>query len=285
MEEAGERARELRRAGKTIEEIKQELGTRSSRKVAEWLRGEPPNPSIRRRKAKVGAREEARRLRVDGLSYNAIAATLGVAKSSVSVWCQDIVLSEEQKAALMLPVEQAQRKRGATARAARIRRTQLLQEAAAAEIGELADRELFLIGVTLYWAEGSKQKPWSPSGGVTFINSDASVIATFLAWLRLIGITPADLIMRVAIHEHADIDAAHAFWAEVAQVPVDEFRRPTLKRHNPKTVRRNTGEMYVGCLVVEVRRSTDLNRRIAGWWAGLAAAAGRYAGDDPSRVV
>lgn len=40
--------------------------------------------------AKGWEREEARRLRAEGLTLNAIAARLGVAKSSVSVWVRDI---------------------------------------------------------------------------------------------------------------------------------------------------------------------------------------------------
>lgn len=44
---------------------------------------------------------------------------------------------------------------------------------------------------------------------------------------------------------------------------------------------------YVGCLVVHVRRSTDLNRRIAGWWQGIAAGLDRPIGTmiPPSGVV
>lgn len=44
-----------------------------------------------------------------------------------------------------------------------------------------------------------------------------------------------------------------------------QFRRPTLKRHNPVTVRKNTGDGYRGCLRVEVRRSARLYREIEGW--------------------
>jgi len=40
---------------------------------------------------------------------------------------------------------------------------------------------------------------------------------------------------------------------------------PTLKRHNPKTVRKNVGDSYRGCLRINVRRSSGLYRRIEGW--------------------
>jgi len=38
-----------------------------------------------------------------------------------------------------------------------------------------------------------------------------------------------------------------------------------LKRHNPKTVRKNTGQDYKGCLRIDVRRSGWLYRKIDGW--------------------
>lgn len=56
------------------------------------------------------------------------------------------------------------------------------------------------------------------------------------------------------------------------------FDRTTLKRHNPKTVRRNIGEDYHGCLCVSVRRSASLNLQIAGWFEGIAANAGTVIG-------
>jgi transcriptional regulator with XRE-family HTH domain len=247
VDDAGERARQLRREGKTI-------------------------------RRKIEARERARALRADGWSYNAIAAELGVAKSSVSVWCRDIVLTEEQRDALMLPVAEARLKRAATARAMRIRRTEVIQDAAASEIGHVSDRELFLIGVTLYWAEGSKAKPWRTGERVSFINSDVSVVRVCVAWLRLLGLGADDLVFRVAIHETADAGVATRAWAEVLAVDPASFRRPTLKRHKPTTVRQNVGDSYIGCLIVQVRRSTDLNRRIAGWWRGIAAGVDGYAG-------
>lgn len=50
-----------------------------------------------------------------------------------------------------------------------------------------------------------------------------------------------------------------------------QFRRPTLKHHNPKTVRMNVAETYRGCLRIDVRRSGELYRRIEGWATGAMA--------------
>jgi hypothetical protein len=74
-----------------------------------------------------------------------------------------------------------------------------------------------------------------------------------------------DLIYRIQIHETADIDAAHRFWLDVTGAKGEQFRRPTIKRHNPKTLRTNVGDSYHGCLRVDVRRSSTLYRQIEGW--------------------
>jgi hypothetical protein len=120
-----------------------------------------------------------------------------------------------------------------------------------------------------YWAEGAKSKPWTASQRVTFTNSAPGMIRLFLAWLQLLGIGLERCSFRVSIHESADVDAAVAFWAEVVGVAPSQFMRTTLKRHNPTTVRKNVGTAYHGCLIVRVKRSTELGRQIAGWFEGI----------------
>jgi hypothetical protein len=57
------------------------------------------------------------------------------------------------------------------------------------------------------------------------------------------------------------------------------MRRPTIKRHEVATVRRNTGEEYRGCLTVSVPRSRELY-----WWIeGAMTALGRSVDAMPGR--
>lgn len=137
----------------------------------------------------------------------------------------------------------------------------------------MTDRELFLLGVGLYWAEGSKRKPHNPQERVTFVNSDPDMISVFLAWLRLLDVDPAQIRFAVHIHENADVQGAEQFWADHVGVGRTGFLKTTLKRHNPATNRKNTGDTYRGCLRVDVRNGADLYRRIEGWWYGIVGAA------------
>ena len=142
-------------------------------------------------------------------------------------------------------------------------------------VGPITERELLLVGAALYWAEGTKAKPWRPTQGLDFINSDPGMVRVFCRWLDLLGVDPEDRTYRVSIHENADVEGAVDFWAGVVGVDGRTFMAPVLKKHNPKTVRQNTGDTYRGCLIVKIRRSTTLYRQVEGiWWAVAAAGHG-----------
>ncbi|MFC5888661.1 helix-turn-helix domain-containing protein [Kitasatospora sp. CM 4170] len=216
-------------------------------------------------RAKTEQREAARRLRAQGRTYDEIQAELGVSKSSISLWVRDLPAPRPSQERM----RKASEARWGPLRRQREEERRATKAAAAAEIGPMSDDRLFLIGVALYWAEGCKDKPYDRREKATFINSDPGVVLVYLAWLRMLGVSEERWRLRVSIHESADVSGAEHFWSEVAGVPVERFQRATLKRHNPKTVRKNVDERYRGCLVVSVLSSAELYRRIEGWWIGI----------------
>ena len=272
--ELREQAIALRRAGKSRREIKELLAITSNWTLNEVLRGEPPQPWTWRPNAKDELRAKARDLREQGLDYEEIVAELGVSKSSVSLWVRDLPrppgLSYEE--CCKRSAEGVQRYWDAE-RPIREARREAIRAAAAAQITQINDREILIAGAIAYWCEGAKNKPYRRSDRVTFLNSDPALIKFFLRFLEAADIGREDLVYRVQIHETADVEAAQRFWLDVTQANPSQFRRPTLKRHNPKTVRKNTGGDYHGCLRVDVLRSSALYRQIEGW-ATAAMAAG-----------
>lgn len=263
----------LRRAGKSRREIKVILGITNDKALTKMVAGVPPPAWTRRPNAKDELRAQARQLRAQGLTYSEIAGELGVSKSSVSLWVRDLPRTGR------LSYEEWRKRSAAAKRAyweAQRPIKQALREAtrtaAAAEIGCLSHRELLIAGAIAYWCEGAKNKPYRRSDHVTFINSDPNLIAFFLRFLDVAGVARDDLIYRIYIHQDADVAAAHRFWLAVTAASEEQFRRPTLKRHNPKTVRKNSGADYHGCLRVDVRRGSVLYRRIAGWASAVMTA-------------
>ncbi|MFD8256746.1 hypothetical protein [Streptomyces werraensis] len=264
-----EQAVALRRAGLSLRQIREKLKIYNNDILNQLVKGEPPPAWTRRPNAKDDLQAKARELRLQGWTYDQIQIELGCSRSSVSLWVRDLPKPEPR----YTPEEQRQLMNEGLARrrAADEEGRRRTRRVAHRETRELTDRELFTAGVALYWAEGAKSKPYDRRERAVFVNSDPGVIQTYLAWLDLLGIDRERLGFRVLIHESADIDAAHAFWAEIVDTDPSAFARPTLKKHNAKTIRKNTGENYRGCLTVTVARSADLYNRIEGWWSGIVA--------------
>lgn len=268
-----ERAIQLRLEGHSLSQIAEILGHRSTGGVlSRWLKGVPPPEWTKRHNAKDDVRARAIALRKEGKSYREIRDELRVSKSSLSLWLRDIVLTDDQQAGLDEMRQLSRTKAGRTRQAARLAQRAAIVGEARRQIPELNEPELFVAGVVGYWAEGAKAKAWRSSEGVSLINSDPDLITLFLRWLDLIGISPDRLQFRIAIHETADVEAATRFWADIVGVDARVFQKPTIKRHRPNTKRKNVGETYHGCLVVRVRRSTELSRKIEGWWLGIIGA-------------
>ncbi|WP_405598673.1 hypothetical protein OG741_16830 [Streptomyces sp. NBC_01410] len=266
-----EQAIALRREGLSRRQIRDRLYVDNNDILNRLLEGEPPPEWTKRPNAKDDLREKARELRLQGMTYDQIQVELGCSKSSISLWVRDLPKPERRD-----PSEQAKlasRKRWEHELAIRDVARQKTKQEAFDQIGQLSDRELLIAGVTLYWAEGGKDKPYARRESLKFINSDPNVIKLYLRWLDLLQVPRDRLRFAVSIHESADVPAAQQFWAELAGVSPSTFRKPNLKRHNPKTVRKNTGEAYRGCLTVYVTQSAELYRRVEGAWYGIVGAA------------
>jgi Putative ATPase subunit of terminase (gpP-like) len=268
------KARELRWLGFSTPQIAKMLAVKSPRTISDWTEGIPNPEWTKRPRAKDDLRVVARRMRQEGRSYREIRAEVPVSKSTLSLWLKDVPISEEQRALLQQKRVAGGERRATALRARRIASERRIMDEAAAEIGELSTRELFIAGVILYWAEGSKQKPWRVRTSTVLINSDPTVIRLYMAWLQLLDIPIERLQATVSIHETADVSAAETYWSKVSGIPLKQFRKATLKRHKPRTNRKNTGAEYRGCLIIRVRRSTDLYRHIAGWYGGIVDAIG-----------
>jgi transcriptional regulator with XRE-family HTH domain len=265
-----ERAVALRRAGLSRRQIRDRLHVDNNDILNRLLEGEPPPEWTKRPNAKDDLRERARELRLQGWTYDQIQVELGCSKSSISLWVRDLPRPERKRS----PEEAAAIARRGWEAKLRIRdeERQRTKDAAKQAIGGLSLRELFLAGVSLYWAEGSKDKPYDRRENVTFVNSDPGVIEVFLAWLDLLGVERERLRYTVMIHENADVAGAERYWADLVGADRSAFNKTTLKKHNPKTVRKNTGDNYRGCLVIKVLKGADLYRRIEGSWCGIVEA-------------
>lgn len=218
-------------------------------------------------------KKRAVKLRKEGKTYSEILTEVPVAKSTLSLWLRDVGLSKPQKQRITKKRREAQRRGAKAKREQRIAKTKRIKEKARAEIGELTERELWLIGIALYWAEGTKEKPYRTSVRVEFANSNSHMVALFVEWLTdIVGVAREDVTFWIYIHESSENSIAKVkqHWSGATGFPKESFSDVHYKKHNPKTIRKNTGNNYYGMLAVRINKSTDLNRKISGWVEGIS---------------
>jgi transposase len=264
-----EQARALRQQGFSIEQIAARVGVQSRSTVTRWVADLPTPAWTARPRAKDELRARARVMRAEGATYTEIIAALGVAKSSVSLWVRDVPPPPDLVARVQHARHMNLARWSIEVMASREADRRGIKESARQRVAGMAGRDLMIAGAVLYWAEGSKDKPYRRREEVKLINSDADVIRLFLRWLDLMGAPEADRRYRLSIHESADLDAAHRWWSRELGVALDRFDKPTLKRHRPTTVRKNIGDNYHGCLVISVVKSRVLYQQIEGLWRGV----------------
>ncbi|HEX6686508.1 MAG TPA: helix-turn-helix domain-containing protein [Candidatus Limnocylindrales bacterium] len=213
-------------------------------------------------------------LRQQGWSVPAIAAEIGIARSTAYQWTKHVPREGTAEAAQR---RKQHSKRMTDARWAEHRVTRDTDRAgvladAAGGVGALTEREITLIGAVMYWCEGNKAKPWRPNDWkVKFTNSDAGLIRLFLRFLEQLGYTRDQLSYRLSIHETGNVPAAQRWWEEQAGLAPGSLTAVSRKRHQISTIRRNVGEDYHGCLVIVVPRASRLYWRIQGIMDGLVA--------------
>jgi transposase len=256
--------------GLSLSQLMKHFGVGSAT-LTDWLRGVDPPAWTSRPNAKDALRAQALELRMQGWSVNDLATKLGVAKSTAYMWVKHVPLDPDSERAQHKQEHAALMAAGRwdAKRTARDRRQAEVHAEAAADVGDLSERDLLVVGAAIYWCEGAKSKPWRRLDRLTFINTDPGLLRLFLRFLAASGRALDSVQYRVHIHETADAEAAADWWAAELGLPRALFQRPTIKRHAPATKRMNTGDDYHGCLVISVPQSRELYWRVEGVMAAL----------------
>ncbi len=205
----------------------------------------------------------ARGLRAQGYSLNGICKELNAAKGSVSVWVRDIKLTPAQQQTIL------QSRRGAIERGRLTRlknenaRRQIIIDTAQKQIKNISSKELWLIGVMLYWAEGGKTN----RGLVRFSNSDPEMIKLMMKFFRKICKVPeAKFRGYIHIHPHLDYRAAEHYWSGLTDIPLKQFFKTYRKMNKASKQKRDT--LPFGTMDVYIC-STELFLKIQGWTKGI----------------
>jgi len=155
-------------------------------------------------RGKVKEQEKARALRAQNRTLADIARTLGVSKSSVSLWVRDVPFTPTLRL-------RGPHRRPHPAHEAKLRQIEELNREGRERIGILSDEALFAAGVALYAGEGSKT-----DGEVRFANSDPKMVSLFCRWFRrFFNVDETRMRGRLYLHQGLDLRAAEAFWSSL----------------------------------------------------------------------
>lgn len=196
---------------------------------------------------KVREMEEALRLRRNGLSYRKILEKLKVSKSSLSVWLKDSPLTEREKRLLhdrnKGNISKGRIRAAAVHRDQRLERERLLFSEAKQEFARYKLDPFFVLGVSLYWAEGVKR--WS---SYAFVNSDYEMMQLMVSWMEsFLGIDRRTMNARLYIHKLYAHERCEEFWAKQTGIPLENFRQTIYKPSGLGVKKRPD---YKGCLRV-----------------------------------
>ncbi len=217
-------------------------------------------------------KRKAIRLRRKGLSYREILEKVPVAKSTLSLWLRSVGLTKRQKQRLTEKKRKAALKGARKRREQRIKRTKKIKRKARKEIEKISKEKLKLIGAALYWAEGKKQKKYRTGASLSFSNSDSRMILLYTKWLKEVcSIPKSRLVYSLYIHESGNWQRAKRYWANILSVQKNKIN--VYFKHN-KIKSRRKKKKYYGLINIRVRRSTQLNRKVAGWIEGICKQCG-----------
>lgn len=211
-------------------------------------------------------------LRKKGLTYSTILEKVPVAKSTLALWFKKVKLSTPQFQRITKKRLAAGRRGGLAKKNQRIQKTYNIIQKAEGEIGSISERELWLIGTTLYWAEGSKEKEWKPGSPVSFINMDKNMIIVFIKWLNLCNIKRDEMSFDIYIHENHKYRAEKIkkYWSKITGFPTSKFVHIYFKKDKAKTNRKNVAEnRYYGIIKIKIKQSSTFLREITGWINGI----------------
>lgn len=181
---------------------------------------------------------KAKQLRVAGVSIKTIARTVGAAQSSVSLWVRDVPLSDELKLALqgnMHSAESIEKRRQSRLMSEAAKRSKIIN-GAKEEIKHLNGRELWLIGVALYWAEGGKTQ-----SVVRFSNGDPKMVQLMMKFFIEVCNVKQDKIRgHIHIHESLDVGTAEKYWQKITGIKPGHFYKTYNKPNRSSKNKRNS---------------------------------------------
>lgn len=194
---------------------------------------------------KRSTRELAIALRKSGYSYQYISDKTGISKSTLSGWLTDIPYTANTETVAV----QGKARAAAGERKAVIRQTEMhnIRTNAETEIGELSQRDLYMLGLGLYVGEGTKTH-----NIIRVANSDPRVMQCMVAWFLGLGVRKSQFTARLYLYPDSNEAESLQFWSKTINIPQSQFQKTYIDRRMGKRAKKE-GKLPYGTLHLGVR--------------------------------
>lgn len=179
---------------------------------------------------KLALRRYAIELRKQGKTFTEIKQIMNVSKGTLSVWLNSFELTLEQ---MQLIKENKNRRKYLTAE--KIRRIKQhkkivlynnLLRNQRKKLLPLTSRENYLIGLFLYWGEGTK----GLNSAVSITNTDPKMLKFFIYWLTdVLKVSKAQIKAVVHLYKDMSVDSCLRYWSNELDLPMKQFIKPYIK--------------------------------------------------------
>lgn len=192
-----------------------------------------------KRELKIKAQE----LRLKGYSIKELYKMLGVSKSTISVWVQNIKLSDKAQTRLIQNYTNGQLASQKTIKE-KTRQKNIIADNFAKDVlskTDLRKDNQTLLCSMIYLCEGNK----SLKNLVTFTNSDPNLIATFIFLFRnSFDLDEKKFRVLMHLHKYHNEKVQKNFWSKITGIPREQFNKTYQKPSNGNYKK----EGYQGCI-------------------------------------
>jgi len=173
------------------------------------------------------------KLRKKGFSYSEILKIVRVGNGTISRWCSKVPLTKKQKERLIRRQKNNPLIKKLRKQALQGKRDSDIWAKRKIEVIVNSKKLLFITGIVLYWAEGTKTGVGS---SMEFTNTDSRIIKIMMQFLRDIMYVPQNkfkIVIRMG--EKGNIRRAERYWARITKLSLKNFNKPEILKLKEKS--------------------------------------------------
>ncbi len=211
---------------------------------------------------KAVQRDQARELRIKyQMGYSAIRKQVPVSKGTLSLWLRDLPLSEDR----ILQLRREAWSRGIASRERfrqtmqkkREERERVVYNKMLKRFTRISQQSLFIAGLMLYLAEGSKQNMYA----ICLANTDPKIIKFFIWWMEVFMDIPRGKMKgQLHLYESMDIRKEKDFWCREIGLLPGQFYKDQVRKVRPSSFSYSESHRHGTCQIYHhsTKKKTEL---------------------------